>query len=975
MSADIPSLSTEKWSRIRDIYARVLEAPAEEQAALVEQLCCGDSQIESELKGLLSAHGRIGSFLNDNASLVMKDFAGLAPAALNTGTVLASRFHILQHIDSGGMGSVYEAWDSELQEIVALKTIRPDIASDPSVIERFKEEVRQAHQITHPNICRVNDLFSHDFSAKNRIWFLTMQMLKGETLLQRLRRDGPLSPRRALPLLKQVIAGLAEAHRHGIVHRDFKSSNVMLVNEEPLRAVVTDFGLASQASAGGVDARLAGQGTPAYAAPEQWFDGVASPASDQYSLGVVMCEMLTGERPTPVTRDGDSCLPARLPRTSRLEKSWEAAIRRCVEVCPENRFRALDDILKGVDPVRRRRVILGWAAALVAALFLFVVGMLFNRELHRLPTLIDQRRITPEGDLLSEGPRLSRDGKTLVYVSDQERDSALDVFVYPLPNGPARRITKEAAINERPTISPDGRLVAFESTRNPPGIYLAEASTGTLKRIASDGHEPSFSPDGHSILYWTGGDEFFVTVNRRIFLYEFGKDIWSGVSRQLAMGMADARVPVWNSDGRHILFTGCGAGETRPYPDCRDWWVTTSDGDAPRATGVAAVLAAQGLMPGEYMGGWQDETVVFSARHHSPVVGLWEIKVNPRTARVEGQARQLIRGDNRDFIISSSLAGDVLATSQWHPAIHIRKIDRPGSHDQEESRVTNHPEFDLGPSVSHNGQWLIFTRGFSDARRIHLLDTTSGEETELPFEEAGINSPLVDDTGRRVAFEASDGKALAIWIGSKDGKSEKLCTGCRNPTGWINDSKILYGDPNLSEIRLRDIQDRKGRTILQFSDGSVQDAVWSPESGYLVFTRLMKVNDGNNRRTAMQIFAARFPPGQEMPDSDWIEITGVSEISRKPAWSGDGKTIYFLSQRDGNWCLWAQRFDPVNGHINGKAFPVRHYHNPRDTPGSINASGLNLSVAGDTVYLNVLETTGTIYVGRLAQPGFFSRDE
>lgn len=995
MSTANPQLSPEKWARIREIYAKVLEAPQDEQAALAGQLCEGDGEIEAEMKELLSAHRRAGSFLGEPA-IVALNVSGVNLPELSTGTVLASRFHILRHLNTGGMGSVYEAWDSDLNEILALKTIRPEIASDPSVIDRFKEEVRQAHQVSHPNICRVNHLLSHNFTPNNQIWFLTMQLLRGETLSDRLRRDGPLSSAEALMLVRQMVSGLAEAHRHGIVHRDFKSGNVMLVEEVPVHAVITDFGLAAQATTGGVDARPARQGTPAYVAPEQWYDGVATPAADQYSLGIVMCEMLTGERPTPAKREGDCCLPARLPEPRKLDRHWEAAIRRCLEVRPEARYNSIDDILKEIDPVRRRRLILRWTAVIIAILSLSITGILIGKDLNQVPVLADQRSITPEGNILSQGPRFSHDGTKIVYVSSRDRNENLDVFFQSLPDGHPKRVTNDGDADERPAISPDGRLIAFESSRNHPGIYLTDVDGGAEKLIAPDGHEPSFSPDGRSMLYWTGGDEFFISPNGRIFIY----DLTTGQSTQLAAGMEDARIPIWNSDGHHILFTGCAADTQVPYPDCKDWWVTSIDGSPPHATGAAGVLASQGLRLTPYFGGWKDNTVVFSASRISQAVGLWEIKLSPGEARVEGQAKQLIRGDNRDFIISSSLAGNHLATCEWHPAIHVRRIDQPGSPKAQESRITNDPEFDLGPSVSHNGRWLIFTRGFSSTRKIHLLNTMTGVERELPFEETGINSPIVDDSGTRIVFESSEisetsergkpsswlnwivetlrrvrssaGKIPVIWVASPDGKKERLCTNCKDPTGWMNEStRILYGNSRLSEVEVRDIRGGNPTTILSVPGGYVQDAAWSQESGYIAFTVLKEEKDGANRRKVIQIFTARYSPAQNLPDSHWIAITGASDYSRKPQWSGNGKTIYFLSKRDSKWCVWGQHFDPIGGRTVGKAFAVQHYHDPKSTPGSINAGGLNLSAAGNSLYLNVLETTGTIWVGELTHPEFF----
>ena len=214
----------------------------------------------------------------------------------------------------GGMGELYEAEDLELQERVALKTILPHIASDERAIVRFKREVHLARQVTHPNVCRIYDVFRHKDAAGSAdapaadVVFLAMELLHGETLADRLRRDGPLSTAEILPLLDQMAAGLTAAHRAGVVHRDFKSDNVMLVkpaqpDEEP-RAVVTDFGLAwrsaqneSTALALSMSTEFEICGTPAYMAPEQVEGGPVTPATDVYALGVVLYEIVTGTWP------------------------------------------------------------------------------------------------------------------------------------------------------------------------------------------------------------------------------------------------------------------------------------------------------------------------------------------------------------------------------------------------------------------------------------------------------------------------------------------------------------------------------------------------------------------------------------------------------------------------------------------------------------------------------------------------------
>src|SRR5436309_10292147 len=188
--------------------------------------------------------------------------AGAPVPTLLPRQVLAGRFRIVRRIAQGGMGEVWEAEDLEfVGERVAVKTIRPEIARDDWALARFRREIQLGKKVTHPNVCRVFDLFHHFPDAgegdgpAEQITFLTMELLPGETLAARIARAGPLPPAAALPLVRQMAAALAAAHSAGVVHGDFKSSNVMVSglsgDGEEVRAVVTDFGLARGGGPGG----------------------------------------------------------------------------------------------------------------------------------------------------------------------------------------------------------------------------------------------------------------------------------------------------------------------------------------------------------------------------------------------------------------------------------------------------------------------------------------------------------------------------------------------------------------------------------------------------------------------------------------------------------------------------------------------------------------------------------------------------
>jgi len=312
------------------------------------------------------------------------------PPALASGTLLAGRFRIARFIARGGMGEVYEAEDQVLGERVALKTIRADVADDERSMERFLREVHLARRVTHPNVCRIFDVFHHGELA-----FLTMELLPGETLAERIGKSGRMTPSQALPLVVAMADALGAAHDAGIIHRDFKSGNVMLVPDPrrpgETRVVVTDFGLARGRETEGASARPltkseAVLGTPDYMAPEQIEGRDLTPAADIYALGIVMYEMVTGEPPfrgeTPLSvalKKLQEAPPSPRRAVPELPALWERTILRCLERRPADRFASTAEVVRVLreerlpsGPAERRRrrrnaAIAAGALAVVAA--------------------------------------------------------------------------------------------------------------------------------------------------------------------------------------------------------------------------------------------------------------------------------------------------------------------------------------------------------------------------------------------------------------------------------------------------------------------------------------------------------------------------------------------------------------------------------------------------------------------------------
>jgi len=316
-----------------------------------------------------------------------------SPSMFLVGELVDDRFRLVRLLAQGGMGEVYEAFDETLDKPIALKTLRQRITNDPASRDRFKREILIAHRVTHPSVCR-----TFDAGVADGIPYLTMELLRGETLAERLARTGRMTTADALPIIEQVAAGLSAAHQAGIVHRDFKGANVLLVETSAggSRAVVSDFGIARVQGDAAVNATSGLLGSPAYMAPEQVEGRAVGPAADIYALGVVLYEMVTGELPfvgaTPIVtamkRLTDSPRPPRA-LAADLPPHWDAVILRCLERDPSRRFGDALDVTRALaEPGRHaRRPAARWSRRLsattaAAAVILALIGVRVARRGH-----------------------------------------------------------------------------------------------------------------------------------------------------------------------------------------------------------------------------------------------------------------------------------------------------------------------------------------------------------------------------------------------------------------------------------------------------------------------------------------------------------------------------------------------------------------------------------------------------------------
>ena len=344
--------------RVMTLMAVAMTVAPEERSSYLRTVCGDDEELFRDIRDTIEWEERMDGFL-------LKPWMSLQELErpFQPGQVVNLRFEIIREIGQGGMGVVYEAFDRKRGQRIAIKSAKLGFR------RLLSPELESALKVRHPNVCLVNEIHTAP-TDHGDVDFLTMEFLEGLTLQTRLSSAGRLSSDEALEIVRQLCAGLAEAHRIGILHRDLKPANVILSKfpDGSLRAVITDFGLAGQPALGSGD--LAG--TPHYMAPELWRGATASKESDLYALGVIAYEMVTGEMPY---RDEPTQVrltrrpPAPSSRTGGPDRRGDAAIVRCLDPSPASRPHDAAELLASLTarPIRKLPLLVAMTVLLILA--------------------------------------------------------------------------------------------------------------------------------------------------------------------------------------------------------------------------------------------------------------------------------------------------------------------------------------------------------------------------------------------------------------------------------------------------------------------------------------------------------------------------------------------------------------------------------------------------------------------------------
>jgi len=973
----------ELWEQVKEQFDTIVHLDAEARDQAFTQLQRKDPDLWAKVRELVSNDEEAGNFLAE--TLIVQEFPRFA-----AGEIIADRYRIDRFIGRGGMGEVYEAYDNELGERLALKTIIPHAALDDRYVARLLREVKLARKVANQHVCRVHDIGHHD-TPWGRICFFTMELLEGENLAARLHRCRGMSTEEAFPLIEQMAEALRAAHEQNIIHRDFKPANIMLVGERgSIRVVVTDFGLARSGDAAQtLYTRADGDsppGTVGFIAPELYYPGeVATVASDIYSFGVVIREMLTGRHAS----GGDSSSPSPTP----LDPRWESAIRRCLENEPERRFKSAWDVVNALRPQTLPVRFFAWArehpSLAIAALVLLAALLttpLTTNWLIKPQIVAEYTQITDDSGL-SDFPAVSHDGKLLVYASDRDGTGNLNLYlrqvegdVHPM------RLTHDEADDSTPSFSADDTRIVFRSDRNGGGAYQIPTFGGEAQLLAQGGFGPSFSPNGRWIAYWVGlPGGGFVPGSSQVYV----KPSIGGPAKPVQSSLVATCWPVWAPDSKHLLLVG--------KPDAKqgssvgvDWWVVPLNGGPAVKASALAPFRSQNLMPPQGQDwitpiAWLPEPnrILFSATQ-GDTTSLWEVPVS-NAGKVTGPAARRTFTTSLDLHASaieqrngaskrmffSSLAGNV---NIWSVPIDASTGRARGAM----ANLTPGSSYAAAPSISAAGTELSFIAAQSKVWSVRTRDLATGQEAALTAIDSRSTPgarwlrPRISPDGNSVAYV--DNTDQMYLFNRLTGSAEKICDRCGPPTDISSDGQKVLFEPlePPEDVMMIDMPARKIGSLVHSdrADHILYSGRFSPDARWVAFTAAL------DKSLNKKLFISPIRDEHGLRESEWIPITDGLQVDANAAWSPDGSFLYFLSERDGFRCIWAQHLAAATKRPDGPAFPIRHFHNARESLARVDRFDLiGLSVARGRLVFAVSELTGNIWMEerKTAPAGILSR--
>ncbi len=835
-------------------------------------------------------------------------------------------YEIVELIAEGGMGEVYRARDTRLGRDVAIKVLNRSLEEDPERRRRFEQEARAVGAISHPNIVAV-----YDVAFERGHPFVVTELLEGESLRARV-AAGPLPPRRVVDFAAQMAQGLAAAHEKGIVHRDLKPENVFVTTDGRIK--ILDFGLAKD-SHGVLGAGPADRvstltqpgvllGTIGYMSPEQVLGRPADTRSDVFSFGAVLYEMLTGKPAFQKESAGETLGAILHGEPSELESfehklppALERVVRRCLQKDPEERFRNGRELAFTLDaiagltssetpsalaaarhprPPRISRE--GKRAALFVSLGV-LVGLVAGITLgYRMipPRQADThslRFLTYGGR--DSSPSVSPDGRTVAFTSD--RDGRSRIWLKQMAG--AEEVALTEGLDDFPRFSPDGASILFvRSEGGRSSLYRVPALGGEARKLLDDAVEGDWSPDGNRIAFVRLVDrESYVSSVLGIFDTSTGR-------QRLAGRVANERLahPRWSPDGKTIAVVPVVLMTGAP-PNI---YLFPADGGAPRTLrppagfGISsaafvgtgdAVVYALGETPAGGVGGSAggNSYVIRQNIYTGESQRLFWNPYGSQLMEVCGPGRLVFDTRSRqESLREAPINGDPAARGRW--------LTRGNSTDRQ-------------PVYSPDGEWMMFTSNRGGNLDLWTLHTRTGAVRRVTDSHASDWDPAYVGDGKTIVWSSNRTGHFEIWMGAADGGNARQLThdglDAENPSATPDGAWIVYASGNPEKLGLWKVR-ADGTSASRLVSGSAIFPEVSPDGKYAAYMT-------NFLPDSVAIRVARVADGSPANFEIHIPIRNVSTSGSlgRLRWMPDGGAIAFLGQNErGVNGVFVQRFAP-----------------------------------------------------------------
>ncbi len=856
------------------------------------------------------------------------------PEELARGTVIAERYEIIETLGRGGMGQVYRVYDKKIEGEVALKIIKPEISSNKKTIERFRNEMKLAREISHRNICRMYDL-----NEENGTYFLTMEYVPGENLKSFIRRSERPSIGKTIRIAKQIGEGLAEAHRQKVIHRDLKSSNIMIDNEGNAR--IMDFGIAR--SLGSKDMTDTGMriGTPEYMPPEQAEAKETDHRSDIYSFGIILYEMLTGR--LPFEGDTSSIIMARHKRETpenpktlnpQIPEALNRLVLKCLEKSAEMRYpntesilRELEDIEEGITtiekeipkrkPITAKEITVSFnvkkllipvlvAITLITALYLAIT--LTKKQPGEKATPIETQ-ITYMGNAYT--PVISPDGKFMAFVT-REFPSTQKIMIQDLVSGHSLEVFQaRRCSNLRWT--PDSSEVSFwaETKGGSVSAFIVPRLGGSSRPF--DAMEKlAWSPDGSEFATCSKNSKEIAITNKVTgdsasipLLWPFLRIEDLGWSRQsnllyVLTSDEDDRYAIWavSPDGvqQNLVF------DEEIYDIGSPFW--SPKGDAIYFTRV---------------GEQHDE--------------IWKARVSPETGKPIKSPSLILDGLRAGKSMSLSDDGKQLLYAQeiQYSNIWLAVIGEAGIVNTEQ--ITTGTFFDSCPDISPDGKFVTFTRGFGKKHNIYVMPISGGNPQQITFLDSFNFYPSWSPGGTEIAFISAQGGEAKVWKVNAQGGAPHQFRNTRASANsyqlsWAPGPNILYQTAGNKNFHI--LNPRTGEEIpLKIDDAisSVHNAHYSPDGKTVAaYLEMISISSGVSvfeleDESQTGLYEGNFDPIGWSSDSMWIYISDIESedvrILKISSRSGESELLFALtpSPQRGKAIPFQVRMSPDEKHF------------------------------------------------------------